>query len=100
MTAATATLAVKLQPGAALDRIDGWETDPDGRPVLKIRLRARPVEGEANAALTRFLTRALGLPKSAVDLARGDRSRLKRLEIAGLDAAELNVRIERILSER
>lgn len=100
MTAATTTLAVKLQPGAALDHIDGWEADPDGRPVLKIRLRARPVEGGANAALTRFLAKALDLPKSAVALARGDRSRLKRLEVAGLDTAELKSRIDRILSER
>ncbi len=99
MSAAT-TLAVKLQPGAAADRIDGWDLDADGRPILKIRLRARPIEGEANAALTLFLARALGLPKSAVRLARGDRSRLKRLEIEGLDPAGLKIRIDRILSER
>lgn len=100
MTAQTTRLAIKLQPGAALDRIDGWETDADGRPVLRIRVRARPIEGEANAALTLFMARALDLPKSAVRLARGDRSRLKRLEIEGLDAAELGARIDGILSER
>ena len=95
----SATLTVRLQPGAALDRIDGWDVDADGRPVLKLRLRARPVEGEANVALTRYLSGALGLPKSAVTLARGDRSRMKRLTIEGLDTAGLHARIDVLLSE-
>lgn len=100
MTSQATQLAIKLQPGAAVDRIDSWGTDADGRPVLRIRVRARPVEGEANAALTLFMVKALDLPKSAVRLARGDRSRLKRLEVEGLDAAELSARIDGILSER
>ena len=58
-------LAVKLTPGAFADRIDGWDVDAEGRPVLKVRVRARPVEGEANEALVKYLARALGVPKSA-----------------------------------
>ncbi|MDQ8030017.1 MAG: DUF167 family protein [Brevundimonas sp.] len=38
--------------------------DPDGRPVLKVRVRARSVEGEANAALLKLLAKTLKLPKS------------------------------------
>lgn len=87
------SLAVKLQPGASADRIDGWDTDPSGRAVLKIRLRARPIEGQANDALVRFLAKALDLPKSAVTLARGSQSRLKMVEIAGLDDTALRVRL-------
>lgn len=87
------SLAVKLQPGASADRIDGWDTDPSGRAVLKIRLRARPIEGQANDALVRFLAKALDLPKSAVTLARGSQSRLKMVDIAGLDDTALRVRL-------
>lgn len=87
------SLAIKLQPGASADRIDGWDTDPSGRAVLKIRLRARPIEGQANDALVRFLAKALDLPKSAVTLARGSQSRLKMVEIAGLDDTALRVRL-------
>ena len=29
---------------AHADRVDGWGVDADGRPVLKVRVRARPVE--------------------------------------------------------
>ena len=88
-----ARLPVKLQPGAAADRIEGWEADPEGRPVLKVRVSARPVEGEANAALLKLLARTLGLPKSALSLARGGQSRFKMVEVAGLDEADLKARL-------
>jgi uncharacterized protein YggU (UPF0235/DUF167 family) len=88
-----ARLPVKLTPGASADRIDGWDVDADGRPVLKVRVRARPVEGEANEALIRLLAKALGVPRSTVSLARGGQSRLKMIEVAGLDDAEIRSRI-------
>jgi len=88
-----ARLAVRLTPGASADRIDGWDVDVEGRPVLKVRVRARPVEGEANEALIRLLAKTLGAPRSAVSLARGGQSRLKMIEVAGLDDAELRARI-------
>ena len=62
----TARLAVKLTPGAASDRIDGWDVDADDRAILKVRVRARPVEGEANKSLLLLLAKSLGVPKSAV----------------------------------
>jgi hypothetical protein len=95
-----ADLFVRLQPGAKLDRIDGWEADAEGREVLRIRLRARPVEGEANAALVRYVAEVLGLPRSAVTLARGDRSRLKRLSVEGLDNDGLRRRLGEAGGER
>lgn len=95
-----ADLFVRLQPGAKLDRIDGWEADAEGREVLRIRLRARPVEGEANAALVRYIAEVLGLPRSAVTLARGDRSRLKRLSVEGLDNDGLRRRLGEAGGER
>lgn len=88
-----ARLPVRLTPGASADRIDGWDVDADGRPVLKVRVRARPVEGEANEALIRLLAKTLGAPRSSVSLARGGQSRLKMIEVAGLDDAELRARI-------
>ncbi|WP_288757161.1 DUF167 domain-containing protein [uncultured Brevundimonas sp.] len=88
-----ARLPVRLQPGAAREGIDGWDVDADGRPVLKVRVRARPVEGEANAALVALIARVLGVPRRAVDLARGGQSRLKMLEIDGLDEADVRARL-------
>ena len=88
-----ARLAVKLTPGASVDRIDGWDVDAEGRPVLKVRVRARPIEGEANEALVKLLARALGVAKSAVSVQRGGQSRTKILEIAGLSEDEAKSRL-------
>ncbi|WP_339873212.1 DUF167 family protein [uncultured Brevundimonas sp.] len=91
-----AHLAVRLTPGAAADRIDGWDVDAEGRPVLKVRVRARPVEGEANAALLTLLARALGVSKSAVSLQRGGQSRLKMIQVDGLDDARMRANLTRL----
>ena len=84
---------IRLTPGASAERIDGWDLDADGRPVLKVRVRARPVEGEANAALLKLMAKALGVPKSAVTLERGGQSRLKRIAVAGLTEEEVRLRL-------
>lgn len=93
MAEVSARLTVRLTPGAAHDRIDGWETDAEGRPVLKVRVRARPIEGEANAALIKLLAQTLNVPRSDVTLGRGGQSRLKGIAVSGLDGTELRRRL-------
>ena len=88
-----AHLPVRLTPGASSDRIDGWDVDADGRPVLKVRVRARPVEGEANAALIKLLAGTLDIPKSAMSLDRGGQSRTKVIAVAGLTDEDLRIRL-------
>ncbi len=88
-----ASLPVRLTPGASTDRIEGWDVDAEGRPVLKVRVRARPVEGEANAALLKLLAKTLGVPKSAVSLERGGQSRTKMISVAGLTTDDLRSRL-------
>jgi uncharacterized protein YggU (UPF0235/DUF167 family) len=83
------TLAVRLTPRGGRDGADGWALDPDARPYLKIRVASAPVEGEANAALIAFLAKSLRVPKSAVRLAAGATARLKRLEIDGVEEADI-----------
>jgi len=87
------TLPIKLTFGASADRIDGWDVDVDGRPILKVRVRARPIEGEANTALIKLLAKTLGVPKSAVSLARGGQSRTKMIVVEGLSEPELKARL-------
>ena len=88
-----ANLAVRLTPGAAADRIDGWDVDVEGRPVLKVRVRARPIEGEANEALIKLIAKTLCVPKSAVAIQRGGQSRTKILVVAGLSEDEAKARL-------
>lgn len=74
---------MRLTPRGGRDAIDGVETLANGRPVLKVRVRAIPSEGEANAALIALLARELGLPRSTVTLAAGATARLKTVALTG-----------------
>ena len=67
--------------------------DAESRPVLKVRVRARPVEGEANDALIRLLAKALGVAKSAVSIQRGGQSRTKMVGVEGLSDHALHARL-------
>jgi uncharacterized protein (TIGR00251 family) len=82
-------LAVRVTPKGGRDATDGWALDPGGRPYLKVRVSAAPSDGEANAALIAFLAKALKRPKSALRIASGETSRVKIIEIEGLDDAQL-----------
>ncbi|MFT4175783.1 MAG: DUF167 domain-containing protein [Luteolibacter sp.] len=70
-------LHIRATPNARTSEIIGWETDPLIGPVLKIRIAAPPVDGQANAALREFLAKSLGLPKSRISLDKGGSSRIK-----------------------
>ena len=82
-------LAVRLSPRGGRDAIEGWALDEAGRPFLKVRVAAPPVEGAANTALEALLAKALGLPRSAVSVARGQTARIKQVEITGRVLADL-----------
>ena len=76
-----ARLTVRVQPNASADRIGDWETDAAGRTYLKVRVRAVPEDGKANAAVEKLVAKWLGVPKSAVKVVTGLKSRLKGLDI-------------------
>jgi uncharacterized protein (TIGR00251 family) len=88
------TLSVRLTPKGGRDAIEGIEQLADGRSVLKVRVRAAPHDGEANAALVRFLAKELGVAPRDVTLVAGAGARIKRLTIAG-DAPSLLVALEK-----
>jgi len=79
-------LAVRVTPRGGRDAADGWGLDAAGRPYLKVRVSAAAADGAANAALTAFLARALGRPKSAVVVISGETARMKMVEAQGADA--------------
>lgn len=49
-----------------------------------VRLQAPPVDGEANAALSRLLGRTLGVPPSRVAVVRGGTAREKLVRVEGV----------------
>jgi uncharacterized protein (TIGR00251 family) len=77
-------LRLKVQPNASRS---GW-AGPHGERY-KIRLQSPPQNGKANHELIRFLSDALGIPKSSLELIRGQTSRDKTVRIEGLSADQL-----------
>jgi uncharacterized protein (TIGR00251 family) len=98
-TAGGIVLTVRLTPKGGRDAIDGVEAAADGKPVLKVRVRAAPSEGEANDALMRLIAKAAGVAPRAVNLISGHTSRVKRLKIDG-SAIALIEALERICPNR
>jgi uncharacterized protein len=92
-------LAVRLTPKGGRDAIDGIDRLADGSVVLKVRVRAAPSEGEANAALTRLLAKAVGVPPRDVNVVAGASARIKRLAISG-DGPTLIAALEKIIAPR
>jgi uncharacterized protein (TIGR00251 family) len=82
------TLAIKAIPNAPRNEVTGWLGQ-----ALKVKVHAPPVEGRANAELCEFLAEALGLPRRAVTVLRGDTSRQKLVRIDGLALADVRARL-------
>ena len=84
MAKSNTILRCRVTPAAKQSEIIGWtdEGPPNGR-VLRLKLKAPPVEGKANRELLAFMAKELGLPKSAISLRSGAKSRVKSVEIEG-----------------
>jgi hypothetical protein len=67
-----------------------------GEAVL-VRLHAPPVEGAANAELIEVIAKVLDVPRAAVSIVGGERSRQKRVRVAGIDVATATMRLEQQL---
>jgi len=53
--------------------------------ALLVKLAAAPVDGAANEELVALLSRTLKIPKRDITIVSGERSRTKRIRIAGVD---------------
>lgn len=74
-----AIIDVRVVPRATKSGIAGRRGD-----ALLVRLNAAPVDGAANAELIDVLADALGVPRRAVSIVSGERSRQKRVRVDGL----------------
>lgn len=83
-------LPVRVTPRASRDSVEGF----DAEGVLRLRVTAPPAGGEANAAVVKLLSRALGLPSRDVVLVSGGTARQKLFEVP-LSEAEARLRLER-----
>lgn len=89
------TFKVYVQPGAKKSEVAGQHGD-----TVKIRINTPPVDGKANDALILFLSKILGVRKSAIKIERGDKSRIKQISISCDDPADriaLQQRVNQLL---
>ncbi|MFZ0851922.1 MAG: DUF167 family protein [Hyphomicrobiaceae bacterium] len=92
-------ISVRLTPRSAHDRVDGVEEAAAG-PVLRVRVRAAPEHGAANAALTKVLAGWLGVPKTTVAVIQGAKSKVKILSVAGDRQHLANLASARLANEQ
>lgn len=84
-------LTVRVQPGARATKFTGWYGD---HPRLAVA--APPVGGAANEEATRAIADWLGVPRRAVRLVIGAKSRTKHFDIDGIDDEAVAARLREI----
>jgi uncharacterized protein len=82
-------LAVRVTPRASKDEI--VEILSDG--TVKVHLTAPPIEGKANQALLKFLSKVLDVPEKKLDIVAGAGGRDKLISVIDMDAPTLHKRI-------
>jgi uncharacterized protein len=83
----SASITVRVQPRASRTAVTGVLNEKE--QIWKIALAAPPVDGEANEALIRFFAGLFGVPRSAVSILRGEKSRNKVLRIEGISESQV-----------
>ena len=65
-----------VQPRASKTMVSGIHNN-----ALKVKLTSPPVDGEANKALIKFISKLFKVPKSTITIIRGETSRSKQVLI-------------------
>ncbi|MBN2298887.1 MAG: DUF167 domain-containing protein [Deltaproteobacteria bacterium] len=77
-------LECKIHPNAKKDSIDGIKDN-----MLCVHLSAPPVEGKANKALVKYISKRLHIAKSKISITHGEKSRIKVLCLDGIGPEEV-----------
>ena len=85
-------VVLRVTPGASSDRV-GQHVEG----ILHVRVTKRAADDEANRAVVRLVADAIGVAPSTLVLHSGYRSRVKWLEVEGIDPGELGRRLARLV---
>ena len=77
-------LLIKVKPGSGKDEI---VVDSDNN--LSVKIKAKPIDGEANEYLIQYLSKEFNISKSIIQLEKGATSRLKWVAL-NMEQAQLN----------
>ena len=73
------SVSVLVVPRSGRNAVLGLQED-----WVRIAVRAPPVDGAANQALTRYLARLFGVRRDHVRIKQGAQARRKRIEVNGI----------------
>ena len=74
-------LRIKVIPKSPKNEIVEIMEDADGEKTIKIRIKAAPEKGKANAELIKFLSKEMQIDKSRISILSGKSDTLKLIKI-------------------
>ncbi len=89
------TFWIKIKP-----RSSRWRLLRNSSGELCLELTAPPVEGQANEAAVDFLAESLRMPRSAIEIVTGAKSRRKLFRITAGPAQETIARLEALAQQK
>lgn len=78
-------IRLKISPNASKNEII---RSSDG---TKIKITAQPIDGKANKCLIEFISKKYKIPKSSIEIVRGETSKEKTILIKNLDNDKLEI---------
>lgn len=78
-------IRLKISPNASKNEII---RSSDG---IKIKITAQPIDGKANKCLVEFISKKYKIPKSSIEIVRGETSKEKTILIKNLDNDKLGI---------
>ena len=76
-------LRVQAKPNSKTNEVVEINED-----YVKIALKARPIEGEANASLISFLSDVLSVEEEDIEIKRGETSKCKTVSITNINKTD------------
>lgn len=83
---------LKISPNASKNEIIKNQSE------LKIKITAQPIENKANKALVEFLSKQLKVPKTSIEILKGETSKEKTLLIKVFDSDKISD-VAKVLSD-
>lgn len=84
---------LKISPNASKNEIIKNQSE------LKIKITAQPIENKANKALVEFLSKQLKVPKTSIEILKGETSKEKTLLIKVFDSDKIE-EVTKLLSHK
>ena len=75
-------LRIKVLPKSPKNEVVEILKDADGEKTIKIRIKAMPEKGKANAELIKFLSKELSVPRDKISIKSGKSEQLKLVKIS------------------